>query len=385
VSGTFPVEDAVRVYDRLSSGELHGVGFLFEYPGNADIPEQKPRPTADASQNGSASIVGPRIARRPGATLGVGFIGAGNYASSMLLPHLLEKPSVKLRHVATNRSLSSLDAKRRFGFEEASTDADAVLEDEKVDAVFVVTRHHSHAELTCRALRAGKAVFVEKPLALSESELQEVLDTIAETGNDRLMVGFNRRFSPMLKDMRSRFGAAAGGGVARYAVNAGQLGARSWYNDTKLEGSRFEGEGGHFIDTLSWWFGALPTEVFAVGAKDPHDLVVNLKFDDGSLGVISYVTNGNSRYPKEILEVSASGRSARMDNFKRATVWSGRRKRVARVLGAVDKGQEPQVLAFVEAVRNETAMPISVDSLVATTRATLAVAESQASGRPEPT
>jgi predicted dehydrogenase len=166
-------------------------------------------------------------------------------------------------------------------------------------------------------------------------------------------------------------------------VNAGQLGARSWYNDTKLEGSRFEGEGGHFIDTLSWWFGAVPTEVFAVGAKDPHDMVVNLRFDDESLGIISYVTNGNSRYPKEILEVSASGHSARLDNFRRATVWSGRRKRVARVLKAVDKGQESQVAAFVEAVRAGSAMPISVESLAATTRATLAVATSQASGRPE--
>lgn len=384
VSGTFPVEEAVDVYDRLSSGTLHGVGFLFEYPAK---PEEREIPVSrreDAvSQNGHAGVVKPRTARRPGATLGLGFIGAGNYASSMLLPHLIDKPGIKLRHVATNRSLSAQDAKRRFGFADASTDADAVLADDTVDAVFVVTRHHSHAELTCRALRAGKAVFVEKPLALSDSELSEVLETIEATGNDRLMVGFNRRFAPMLAEMRSRFGSSPGGGVARYAVNAGQLGARSWYNDTKLEGSRFEGEGGHFIDTLSWWFDALPTEVFAIGAKDPHDIQVCLRFDDESLAVISYVTNGNARYPKELFEVSASGRTARLDNFRRATVWSGRRRRVARVLGAVDKGQSAQVMAFVEAVRNDRPMPISVASLAATTRATLAVAASQASGCPE--
>jgi predicted dehydrogenase len=220
-------------------------------------------------------------------------------------------------------------------------------------------------------------------LALSESELSDVLETVKATGNDRLMVGFNRRFAPMLVEMRSRFGSPAAGGVARYAVNAGQLGARSWYNDTKLEGSRFEGEGGHFIDTLSWWFGSVPTEVFAIAAKDPHDIQVTLRFGDESLGVISYVTNGNPRYPKEILEVSASGRTARLDNFRRATVWSGRRRRVSRVLGAVDKGQSSQVVAFVEAVRADRAMPISIESLVATTRATLAVAASQASGCPE--
>ena len=169
----------------------------------------------------------------------------------MLLPHLIGKEGVGLRHVATNRSLSALDAKRRFGFVEASTDAEAVLADDSVDAVFIVTRHHSHAELTCRALRAGKAVFVEKPLALSEEQLSQVLDTVNETGNDRLMVGFNRRFAPMLVEMRSRFGSRSSGQVARYSVNAGQLGAKSWYTDEKLEGSRFAGEGGHFIDTLS--------------------------------------------------------------------------------------------------------------------------------------
>jgi predicted dehydrogenase/threonine dehydrogenase-like Zn-dependent dehydrogenase len=384
VSGTFPVEQAVDVYDRLSSGDLHGVGFLFEYPPAPDGQKaSSAQPEKDASQNGHANMIASRAPRRPGATVGVGFVGAGNYASSMLLPHLVDKPGIQLRHVATNRSLSALDAKRRFGFTEASTDAEAVLADDSVDAVFVVTRHHSHAELTCRALRTGKAVFVEKPLALSEVELSEVLETIETTGNDRLMVGFNRRFAPMLTEMRSRFGSAPAGGVARYAVNAGPLGARSWYNDTKLEGSRFEGEGGHFIDTLSWWFDALPTEVFAIGAKDPHDIAVSIRFGDESVAVVSYLTNGNTRYPKEIFEVSGSGHTARLDNFRRATVWSGRRRRVARVLGAVDKGQAAQVMAFVDAVRAEKAMPISVESLAATTRATLAVAASQASGRPE--
>ena len=175
VSGTFPVEQAVDVYDRLSSGDLHGVGFLFEYPARpeeqkaqADMGEANRREEL-ASQNGHAGVMTSRAPHRPGATVGLGFIGAGNYASSMLLPHLLDKPGVELRHVATNRSLSAQDAKRRFGFTNASTDAEAVLADDTVDVVFVVTRHHSHAELTCRALRAGKAVFVEKPLALSES------------------------------------------------------------------------------------------------------------------------------------------------------------------------------------------------------------------------
>ncbi len=388
VSGTFAVETAVDVYDRLSSGDLHGVGFLFEYP--SGTPDEQPKTHVEDGRSSTRQVgvatrpAGQPRLRRPDGAIGVGFIGAGSYASSMLLPHLAATDGVALRHVATNRSLSALDARRRFGFAEASTDAEAVLQDDSLEAVFIVTRHHSHAELTCRALRAGKAVFVEKPLALSTEQLGQILDTVNETGNDRLMVGFNRRFAPMLVEMRSRFGTRSGGSMARYSVNAGQLGTKSWYSDERLEGSRFAGEGGHFIDTLAWWFDALPTEVYSMASKDPHDVQVNLRFSDGSVAVISYVTTGNPRYPKEILDVAASGRTARLDNFRRSTVWSGRRKRVARVFGAVDKGQAPQLDAFISSVRSGAPMPISLDSLAATTRATLAVAASQSSGRPEP-
>jgi predicted dehydrogenase len=233
-------------------------------------------------------------------------------------------------------------------------------------------------------LRAGKAVFVEKPLALTPAELSQVLDTVETTGNDRLMVGFNRRFAPMFTTMRSRFGERTAGSVARYAVNAGQLGSKSWYNDEVLEGSRFTGEGGHFIDTLGWWFDALPIEVYVMASKNPQDLQVNLRFSDGSVAIVSYVTNGNKKYPKEIFEVSAAGRTARLDNFRRSSVWTGRRKQVARTFGALDKGQEQQLEAFLNALRRNAAMPIALDSLAATTRATFAVATSQASGRPEP-
>ena len=182
----------------------------------------------------------------------------------MLLPHLARLGAVHLAHVATTRSLSAVNAQRRFGFTTASTSADAVLDDESLDAIFIVTRHHTHAELVCRALETGKAVFVEKPLALTRDELQRVIDVVAKTGNDRLMVGFNRRFAPLLVQLRSRFGQPGGSSVTRYLVNAGRLDADSWYRNEELEGSRFIGEGGHFIDTLSWWADSLPEEVYAV-------------------------------------------------------------------------------------------------------------------------
>jgi predicted dehydrogenase len=238
--------------------------------------------------------------------------------------------------------------------------------------VFVVTRHSSHAALVCRALEAGKAVFVEKPLALSHEELENVLSTAEATGNERLMVGFNRRFSPMFQEMRTRFGRHTEPVVARYLVNAGRLSADSWYHNEELEGSRFVGEGGHFIDTLSWWVGADPVEVttMAVGGRD--NLQVTLRYGDGSLGTVTYFTNGHPRFPKETFEAASGGSVARLDNFRKATVWSGRNARTSRSIGAPDKGQRSELEAFFEAVRRGGPMPIALSSLAATTRATFA-------------
>ena len=202
---------------------------------------------------------------RSGGRLAIGFIGAGNYASRDAAAAPVGLPNANLAHVATTRSLSAVNAQRRFGFTTASTNADAVLEDKTLDAIFIVTRHHTHANLVCRALGTGKAVFVEKPLALTREEVDRIVEVIASTGNDRLMVGFNRRFAPLLTQMKSQFGPACSSAVMRYLVSAGPLAADSWYRNDALEGSRFTGEGGHFIDTLSWWAGSLPEEVYAVG------------------------------------------------------------------------------------------------------------------------
>jgi predicted dehydrogenase len=205
---------------------------------------------------------------------------------------------------------------------------------------------------------------------------------VRTTGNDRLMVGFNRRFAPLLTSLRTRFGSNTHGAVVRYLVNAGPLGASSWYRNTELEGSRFAGEGGHFLDTISWWLDARPREVLAMTAADPDDLHVVVRYDDGSLASIDYSTHGNPRYPKETFEISAGGRTARLDNFGKATVWTGRRHSARRAFGSVDKGQAEQVAHFVDAVRSGRPMPISLDSLAATTAATLAVGRSLASGGP---
>jgi predicted dehydrogenase/threonine dehydrogenase-like Zn-dependent dehydrogenase len=376
ISGVFPLENATKVYGDLKSGALSAVGVLLEYP----VPETGGERAATST--GVLPVSRTKAKGTGTSQLAVGFIGAGNYASSMLLPHLAKLGSVRLAHVATTRSLSAVNAQRRFGFETASTTADAVLDDKSLDAIFIVTRHHTHAELVCRALRTGKAVFVEKPLALTGDELQQIIDVVAETGNDRLMVGFNRRFAPLLRELKARFGPLGTGSVARYLVNAGPLAADSWYLNEELEGSRFTGEGGHFIDTLSWWVDSLPDEVFAVRGLEHDDLQATVRFQNGSSGTITYITAGNARYPKETLDAAADGRTARFDNFREAAVWAGRRRSTSRSRGQ-DKGQARQVAHFTEACRTGGPMPISLESLLATTRATIAVGESLATGKPE--
>jgi predicted dehydrogenase len=378
ITGTFPIDSATAVYDDLAAGTLPAVGVLLEYP--------KREPSAEPPAR--SRVVAAGAARTPllagQAQLAVGFIGAGNYATSMLLPHLAKNSAVKLAHVATTRSLSAVNAQQRFGFTTASTSADAVLEDKSLDVIFIVTRHHTHADLVCRALEAGKTVFVEKPLALTRDETERILDVAEKTGNDRLMVGFNRRFAPLLTDLRSRFGAQASRATTRYLVNAGRLDTDSWYLNEELEGSRFTGEGGHFIDTLSWWADSLPQEVYAVSGADPEDVQATIKFANGASGTVSYLTTGNSRFPKETLDAGAGGSSARLDNFAEASLWTGRKHSTSKARGGQDKGQRSELQRFVEASQSGAAMPISLESLVATARATIAVAESLASGRPEP-
>lgn len=375
ISHTADFSAAVETYRALNEGELKAVAVLFRYP---DAP-----PAEDESVV-SAVPAAPVVDNRPEPLrdLRIGFIGAGNYASSMILPHLAGDERVLLTDVVTTSALSGANAKRKFGFVSASTDVDALLEDDQVSTVFVVTRHSSHAELTRRALLAGKAVFVEKPLALSEKELRGVVDAVAESGNNRLQVGFNRRFAPLLVEAKNQFGPRVGPASVRYLVNAGRLDANSWYNQADSEGSRFVGEGGHFIDTVSWFLGSDPVSVYATGTPGNHDLQVLLRYADGSTATISYITSGSTAFPKETLEVLADGKVLKFDDFVRASVYGRKRWTSSRLPKARDKGQQAELDAFITALKTGVAMPISLDSLVSTTLATLAVHRSLETGAP---
>ncbi|EFL13207.1 bi-domain-containing oxidoreductase [Streptomyces sp. C] len=327
VSHIADFEDAVETYRSLEEGELKAVAVLFRYPGQ-EREAQAPVLTVPAVRRSGEGVSAP--SRTAGTPVRLAFVGAGNYATSMLLPHLVEREGVELATVVTTTALSAANAQRKFGFAEATTDLDAVLGDKSIDAVFVVTRHSSHAELTRQALLAGKTVFVEKPLALTEDELAGVLAAVEESGNDRLQVGFNRRFSPLLQEARKRFGTRTGPASLRYLVNAGRLQHGSWYLQQGTEGSRFAGEGGHFIDTASWLLGADPVSVYATAPSGNEDLQVVLRYPDGSTAAISYVTTGAPGFPKETLDLVADGKVLRLDDFVRASVYSRRSQPGAR-------------------------------------------------------
>ncbi|MFF2809522.1 bi-domain-containing oxidoreductase [Streptomyces sp. NPDC058000] len=378
VSHVADFDDAVETYQRLKDGDLKAVAVLFRYSGHAA--EAEAPAVAVPAVNVKRSPA--RAARTP---VRLAFVGAGNYATSMLLPHLAQRDGVELSTVVTTTALSAANAQRKFGFAEATTDLDAVLGDKSVDAVFVVTRHSSHAELTRRALLAGKAVFVEKPLALTEDELAGVLAAVEESGNDRLQVGFNRRFAPLLNEARKRFGARSGPASLRYLVNAGRLQHGSWYLQQGTEGSRFAGEGGHFVDTASWLLAADPVSVYAVatsGNEGGSDIQAVLRYPDESTATISYVTTGAPGFPKETLDLVADGKVLRLDDFVRASVYTGKRWVSSRLPKARDKGQSAELAAFIKAVRTGEPMPVPLESLVATTAATLAVQAGLAGGAP---
>lgn len=371
ISAMFPFNAAEQIYRQLAEGKDGAIGIVFSYgaEGAAATPAP-PRVVAHA----------PRRGKHQGR-IGVGVIGAGSYASSMLLPHLQRNSKVDLIGVATTSSLSAENAKQRFGFERATTDHTELLADPAVDAVVIATRHASHARLVIGALEAGKAVYVEKPLALSRDELQRIRQSVLQTGNDRLMVGFNRRFAPMIATMAQRFSNAAVPVVVHYRVHAGQLEQGSWYNDP-AEGLRFIGEAGHFIDVMSYLTDSRPLAVLATALKpqrlhrdDLDNVVAIVEYENGSVGNLAYTTQGGTKIPKEHLEIFGGGSAAQLWNFEKLVLFEGDEARSMRA-SRLDKGQSSQLQQFIDAVGQDTSMPIALDCLFDTTAVVLAIAES---------
>jgi predicted dehydrogenase len=368
VSHRFPIERAEEAYAAVGAGDPLGV--ILQYAAR----EPPPR---------TISVSSPRA--RQGA-VGVGLIGAGAFVSSVLAPAVAAAPGVRLVTIASARGFSARHLAERLGFEQCSTDADAVIASADVDAVFVATRHHLHASQAAKALRAGKHVFVEKPLALTREELADVLAAWRSSGRV-LAVGFNRRFSPLAAELRGFFEKRAGPLVMHYRVNAGQVPADSWIHDPAVGGGRILGEACHFIDLCSFVAGAGPVSVYAQGvegrgaARADDNVTLSLKLGDGSLATIGYVATGDAAAGKERLEVLGDGAQVVLDDFQRLTLRRGGKERVIR-RASQDKGHAAGVAAFVRAVREGGPPPVASEIVEAVSLATLAAVESLATGEP---
>jgi predicted dehydrogenase len=311
---------------------------------------------------------------------GIAVIGAGNFAQATLLPRIARAADWRRVIVVTTSGPSAHTAATRFGFERAGTDPEEALTHPDVGVVVIATRHDSHAELAARALRAGLSVFVEKPLAISPEGLEAVLAAVRESGNDRLLVGFNRRFSAFARALAGHF--PGGAQAVGYRVNAGPLAPDHWTRLRAVGGGRLIGEGCHFIDLMSFLIGRRVAEVHAhalraVDGGSPDTLHVNLRYEAGAVGHMLYVATGDASQPKERVEAFGHGRSGVLDNFRRLELWRNGTRAVRGRRGAVDKGFDAEIEAFLEAAADRSRpMPIPLEDLVNTTAATFAAERS---------
>ncbi|MFM8409248.1 MAG: bi-domain-containing oxidoreductase, partial [Alphaproteobacteria bacterium] len=341
----FVIDDALRAYELLDGkGSEQPLGIVIEFPGAAeDVATRR--------------VELPR-ARAVGGSIGIGLVGAGNFAKSVLLPALGRRSDVALTGICTATGMSAAETGKRQGFAFATTDVDEILGDPATQAVFVATRHDAHASLVARALAAGKHVFVEKPLCTTTDELDRLEAVVAglPTPGPCLVVGFNRRFSPHAVAIRDAFAGRSTPLVVVHRVIAGVAPPESWVQDPERGGGRVVGEVCHFVDLAGFLIGSPPVRVSATSVRSEDrrsvaedSIVVTLEHGDGSLSTIQYLAHGSTRLPKERCEVHADGGTAILDNFRRTTFHGVSRRDVG---GAQDKGFDGEIAAFVKAVRD---------------------------------
>lgn len=373
ITHRFPIEDGEHAY-QLISGEINEpyLGVLLEY----EILRPLERRVEITPRKGEAAANGVRL----------GMIGAGGYAQGMLLPHFQEA-GVEFESIATATGLTARTIGEKYGFRHAVADASDIIADNNVNLVVIATRHDSHAELATRALTNGKHVFVEKPLAMNDEQLDAVIQA-AESSEGQLMVGYNRRFSPHARAALDFFKERQNPLSISYRVNAGRIPLSHWIQDPQQGGRRIIGEVCHFIDFMHFLTGAVTTRVYAEAVQgrnsevpDEDNVFITVRLSDGSNGSIAYIAEGDKSLAKERVEIFGGGKSFVLDDFRTATHYRyGREESVK--LRVQDKGQRDYVALACAVVREGLRAPIALDDLAATTRATFRILESLRTGLP---
>jgi predicted dehydrogenase/threonine dehydrogenase-like Zn-dependent dehydrogenase len=375
VTHRFPVEESARAYELISGDAREPyLGILINYDTGREIERSVANPKSNLKVQSSKSGGGVRV----------GWIGAGDYARRMLLPHFKEA-GAEFVSIATASGVSARDVGTRYGFGRFVSGADDVLSDESINLVVIATRHDTHAALARRALERGLNVFLEKPLALDDASLDSLIDA-ASRSPGMLAVGFNRRFSPHAREAKAFFREVRAPLSILYRVNAGRVPRAHWTQDPREGGGRIVGEVCHFVDFMQFMTGSLVERVHAEAvttsdreAVGEDSVFVTLKFADGSNGTIAYLSEGDRALRKERVEIFGGGRAFVLDDYRSASAYRDGRETTSR-LRAQDKGQRDELHALLDALRRGGPAPITLGELSNTTRATFRILDSLRTG-----
>lgn len=355
ISHRYAISDAREAYDTLVS-DKSALGIVLDYATEE---------TTRAERTIRNESVPGETRRAKGSEAVIGVIGAGNYAGRVLMP-VIHGAGAEMKALVSQGGARAVHYGKKFGIETLSTDVSAVLDDPDIDLVVIATRHDSHADYVISAIEAGKHVFVEKPLCLTMDELAAIESAVARKPV-MLMVGFNRRFSPLLAKMRELATTATAPKALVMMVNAGTVPADHWTRDPEVGGGRIIGEACHFVDLLRHVASSPIVDYGITPITAADSAMISLKFADGSIGSIQYLTNGNKRYPKERLELFVDGKVLRLDNFRRLDGW-GWNGFSKRTLWRQDKGQKACVDAVLSAVRDGGKSPIDLQEILEVSR-----------------
>jgi predicted dehydrogenase/threonine dehydrogenase-like Zn-dependent dehydrogenase len=366
ISHRFPIKDAAAAYDLITERSEPCLGVVLTYAEGAVAPARR-RFSAPAAAPGRCVL---------------GIIGAGNFARSVLLPELKRLKGVDVVALTSGRGAQAEQTAREFGVPRAETDANAIIDDPIINAVLIATRHGSHAELTARALAAGKSVLVEKPLGLTMDEIEHVA-AARDDAKGFFQVGFNRRFAPLSRSLLASLNKIPGPRFMVIRINAGAVEGDSWVLDPQEGGGRILGEMCHFVDLARFFVGqpivSVQADCAASDGASCQDATAMLRFADGSLATIAYTALGDSGASKERIEAYAGGAAAVLEDFKHLTIQHDG-KNILDSKSGQDKGIRAELEAFTAAVAKGAPAPINEAVLIETSRATVAVLESLRSG-----
>ena len=373
ISQRFSIDQALQAYELISSGRDKCIGTLLEY---SDEPQR------------SQVVSLPSVRKATKEQIGVGVIGAGIFAKALLLPQLSRIKGITLRGLATTSGSTAEHLGQKFGFAYCCSDYNKLLEDADIEAVFILTRHNLHQTMVCKALQAGKNVFVEKPLCLRQDELRQIYTAYQAVSSHRLvlMVGHNRRFAKLVTEARQFFANRQGPMMINLRVNAGQVPADHWVHDPDIGGGRLLSEGCHFIDLATHLADSKPISVYAQqpprppGSPEAENVCLILNMADGSIAQILYTAAGHQGFSRERIEMFADGSVFVIDDFRLGWFHRGSKRKRMKLLNQ-DLGYAGELTAFLSDLRGTTATA-DFTSYAASTLATILANESLRLGKP---